>query len=107
MFFQREAVASFEIVPHSSLPKDPLFCKLRPTRITVPDPSLLRNNIRTSLMYLTVWASTRNHAFPAPVIDEHIVLLDDVFPSIANSGSRQESDPLDTTVAVSLDQSRA
>ena len=97
-------MASFEIVPHSSLSKDPLFCKLRPTRITVPDPSPLGNKIRTSLMYLSVWASTLNHAFTAPVIAEHSALLDDVFPSIASSGSRLESDPLDTTVAVSLDQ---
>ena len=93
-----------ETVPHFSLSAAPLFRKLRPTRTTVPVTLPSRNNSLTSLIYRTVWTSTRSHVLPAPVIDEHNVSLDDGVPSTANIGGRLEFDPLDTTVAPSSDK---
>ena len=97
-------VTPLETVPHFSLPNAPLFRKLRPTRTTVPDTLPSRNNNLTSLIYLTVWTSTRSHVFPAPVIEEHNVSFDDGIPSTASVRGRLKFDPLDKTVALSSDK---
>ena len=74
-------MTSFENVPHFSLSEAPLFFKPRPTKIMASTAPFL-NKSRTSLMYLTVWISTRSHVFPAPVNNAQDVDL----PSIASDG---------------------